>query len=412
VPEGWRSVAFGNVVDAPLDLSAPLPADRRPYIALEHMAQGIPRLLGWSYAEQASSVKAVFQRGDILFGKLRPNLKKAVQAPFDGVCSTDILVFRSRPREMEPAFLKHLVYWPRFQDYAISTASGTKMPRTSWRLLRDFKVLLPPVHEQKRIASTISSLDDAIEAAQAVMEQLQVVKKAMLAELLTRGIPGRHTQFAQSKIGLVPKAWGVVPFGELIAQGPDNGLYKPQSAYGEGVRIVRITDFANGAEVLAGRLRRVAANEEDTRRFSLSAGDLLINRVNSLSHLGKAAIIESVDETLVFESNIMRVAVDQRLILPRFALLVVSSPRARGFLRTHAKQAVAQASINQQDLRALPIPLPALAEQESIVSAALAMAAREFAEQASIKALGRLKSALLHALLTGEIRVSPEEAPA
>ena len=74
-----------------------------------------------------------------------------------------------------------------------------------FKLLRELNLLLPPLAEQKKIASILSSVDEAIEATQAVLDQLHVVKKAMMAELLTRGLPGRHTRFKQTEIGEVPE---------------------------------------------------------------------------------------------------------------------------------------------------------------------------------------------------------------
>ncbi|MFO0755692.1 MAG: restriction endonuclease subunit S [Byssovorax sp.] len=95
----------------------------------------------------------------------------------------------------------------------MSTASGTKMPRTSWSLLAPFDLEVPPLPEQRKIAAILSSVDDAIEATQAVIDQLGVVKKAMMAELLTRAASGRHTRFKQTDIGEVPEK-DVVPLGE------------------------------------------------------------------------------------------------------------------------------------------------------------------------------------------------------
>jgi type I restriction enzyme S subunit len=68
-----------------------------PYIGLEHLASGQPRLIGAARADESTSVNSVFRTDDILFAKLRPNLRKSVRAPFDGYCSTDILVLGCLP---------------------------------------------------------------------------------------------------------------------------------------------------------------------------------------------------------------------------------------------------------------------------------------------------------------------------
>lgn len=278
------------------------------------------------------------------------------------------------------------------------------------KLLAEVPLPIPPLGEQRKIAAILSSMNDALEATQAVIDQLQVVKKAMMAELLTRGLPGRHTRFKKTEFGDVPEEWGVVSLGTLLARGPDNGLYKPQSDYGTGTPIVRIDSFANGERVNGDNLRRVRTSNEEVRRFCLHDGDILINRVNSLSHLGKVGIVSKPPEPTVFESNMMRLAVDSAQILPSFAFLILESPMTKAFFLQRAKQAVAQASINQQDVRAVPVPLPTLSEQAAISSGVENVALRAAAECRYLELLSGLKNMLLSALLTGDIRVTPDEA--
>jgi type I restriction enzyme S subunit len=76
------------------------------------------------------------------------------------------------------------------------------------------EVLLPSLPEQRKIAAILSSVDETIEKTEAVIERLQVVKKAMMQELLTRGLPGRHTRFKKTEIGEIPEEWDVVELGE------------------------------------------------------------------------------------------------------------------------------------------------------------------------------------------------------
>ena len=109
--------------------------------------------------------------------------------------------------------------------------------------LRALQLVLPPADEQRKIAAILSSVDDAIEKRQAVIDQVQVVKRGLMQELLTRGLPGRHTRFRQTEIGEIPEAWRLLPLECFIEDGPDNGLYRPQRNYGEGTPIVRIDAF-------------------------------------------------------------------------------------------------------------------------------------------------------------------------
>ena len=125
----------------------------------------------------------------------------------------------------------------------IRKAGQTTQSNINGRILKDHRVLLPPLPEQRKIAAILSSVEDAIEKTQAVIDQVQVVKRGLMQELLTRGLPGRHTRFKQTEIGEIPDAWDLLPLERFIKNGPDNGLYRPQKDYGDGTPIVRIDAF-------------------------------------------------------------------------------------------------------------------------------------------------------------------------
>jgi type I restriction enzyme, S subunit len=305
---------------------------------------------------------------------------------------------------------KYLVHLLRFLQpewkrlMAGSTHNTIYMP-----VFESLQALLPPLGEQKKIAAILSSVDEAIEATQAVIDQLQVVKRAMMTEFLTKGLPGRHAHYKETAIGEVPEDWHVVSLGDLIKKGPDNGLYKPQSDYGTGTPIVRIDAFNNGDLLNGQGLRLVRVSDDEVARFRLNKNDILINRVNSLSHLAKTALVAEPLQDTVFESNMMRLAVDASRACPSFIFRVVASPASKEFFLSRAKQAVAQASVNQQDVRALPVPLPSQREQDEIARLFDSVDERLKAVGDTAAGLLAAKAALMSVLLTGEVRVKPDE---
>ena len=82
-------------------------------------------------------------------------------------------------------------------------------------MLEALQVLLPPLQEQRKIAGIIASVDDAIDMARAVIDQLGVVKSAMMADMLTRGLPGRHMRFKHRPLARCLEAWEVVTLGAI-----------------------------------------------------------------------------------------------------------------------------------------------------------------------------------------------------
>jgi len=141
----------------------------KPYVGLEHMASGEPFLLGTARADSSISTNSIFYRGDILFGKLRPNLRKSLAAPFDGYCSTDILVLQPN-HGFDAGFVSRVFQREEVFNEAVRTAEGTKMPRTSWARLKHYQVFVPHAKaEQGAIAHILDATDQAIAKTEALI---------------------------------------------------------------------------------------------------------------------------------------------------------------------------------------------------------------------------------------------------
>jgi type I restriction enzyme S subunit len=125
-----------------------------------------------------------FYKGDILYGKLRPYLDKAVLANIDGVCSTDIIVIKTK-KDIIPEFLIYVLHSKKFIKHAISTMRGTNHPRTSWESIARFKIGVPPLQEQRKIAEILSAVDRTIELYINERGKLEKVKNGLMSVLLT-----------------------------------------------------------------------------------------------------------------------------------------------------------------------------------------------------------------------------------
>jgi type I restriction enzyme S subunit len=193
--------------------------------------------------------------------------------------------------------------------------------------------------------------------------------------------------------------------GDLSSNNFQNGLYKPSSEYGQGTEIVRINDYCNDGVLNTENLKMVTLSSTERSSFALELNDIVINRVNSLSHIGKCCLIGALDAPLVFESNMMRLRIlDRDLVIPEFVAYVMRTPRSRDYLRKVAKPAVAQASINQDDIKSLKIPYFPKREQKQIVEVFSTWDRAIEKTEALIKAKERRKAGLMQRLLTGKVR--------
>ena len=162
-----------------------------------------------------------------------------------------------------------------------------------------------------------------------------------------------------------------VKLGEVLGEECfQNGLYKHSDAYGTGTPILRINDFDNLGRLVSETFNRVSLSDDECRQFDVRENDILINRVNSLSHVGKSMLAPQLKERSVYESNMMRIRIDQEgQLVPEYVAAVLQSAATRRFFRRVAKSAVAQVSINQDDVRSVRIVLYSKAIQKRTAAA-------------------------------------------
>ena len=190
----WTKQSLSEIANLQNDKYDPATTAENPTcVELEHIESGSGRLTGSVLAKQQSSIKNRFQPGDVLFGKLRPYLRKHLLATFPGVCSTEIWVLRPNCKECLPAYLHALVQTDQFLT-AATVSSGSKMPRAEWSFVADCVFLIPPIPEQHIIASILTTADDEIRQLEAKAGALERQKKGLMQKLLTGEIRTRQTR--------------------------------------------------------------------------------------------------------------------------------------------------------------------------------------------------------------------------
>lgn len=173
---------YCNLIKEPARIGA-LTADLH-YIAFEHMPRGSIFLDNWGNAEGLGSDKSYFQVGDILFGKLRPYFKKVGIAPVDGVCSTDILVLRPI-RKADTALVAVVASSDPLIDSLSAAATGTRMPRASWKDLASWPVPEMTTLERDELADQVAPLVERLTAMTHETKRLQLLRDTLLPELLS-----------------------------------------------------------------------------------------------------------------------------------------------------------------------------------------------------------------------------------
>jgi len=185
IPEGWGMGCLADIADFPRRGVSPsaLPEDTL-YIGLEHMPRHSIALTQWENARKITSNKSMFNKGELLFGKLRPYFHKVGIAPIDGICSTDIVVLAPKLNSWS-VFTLLSISTDEFVGYTDRTSTGTRMPRTSWKTMSNYKICLPPNKVIKIFQNITQTMIDRIVANVHESRTLSGLRDTLLPKLIS-----------------------------------------------------------------------------------------------------------------------------------------------------------------------------------------------------------------------------------
>jgi type I restriction enzyme S subunit len=143
IPKGWGIKRLGELAEE-MRRNIPKGALREscPHVGLEHIPRRSLPLDAWETTSSIGSNKLAFEKGEVLFGKIRPYFHKVSVAPFDGLCSADTIVIRPRCADYY-GLVVSCVSSDEFVAHAAATSGGSKMPRASWAVLANYPLLVP-----------------------------------------------------------------------------------------------------------------------------------------------------------------------------------------------------------------------------------------------------------------------------
>ncbi len=174
IPAGWEVRRLGDIAE---NMRRNVPKGEldqpQPYVGLEHIPRRSLALDDWEMTTELGSNKLEFRKGEVLFGKIRPYFHKVSIAPFDGLCSADTIVIRSR-RPEHYAIVVACVSSDAFVAEASATANGAKMPRANWDVLEKFQVVIPTSGVAKKFSALFT---DIIAQQQTLIFQIQTLRR-------------------------------------------------------------------------------------------------------------------------------------------------------------------------------------------------------------------------------------------
>ncbi len=176
----WASEKISKVFTNKSKSFNPLLNESLPCIELEHLSQNTGQILGTVNSSDQQSTKNLFEPNSVLYGKLRPYLRKFAKPQFKGVCSSEIWVLTGL--KISNDYLFQFVQSEQFTELT-NIQSGSKMPRADWNVIADAEIEFPCLGEQTKIANFLSSIDQKIEVVAQQIEQAKQWKKGLLQQM-------------------------------------------------------------------------------------------------------------------------------------------------------------------------------------------------------------------------------------
>ena len=389
--DGWQAQPISRLCTEVADRIDPASLPRNlatHYVGLEHIGQGSGRLNGVGSVADVVSQKSRFRSGDILYGKLRPNLRKVARPAFDGVCSTDVIVLRAK-KSADPDFLFQVLQSEQLVAHAVATAAGTKMPRTHARSILSFEIAVPPLDEQRRIAEVLRSMDEAITAAQDAATSIVRASTTMRHDLLNVAADGT--------IGELPNEWDVRPLEMLASVERGKFSIRPRNDpryFGGTTPFIQTGDITSSDGYIVRHTQTLNELGVGVSRV-FPAGTIMTTIAANIGDFAIATYPVACPDSVVGIEAVE--AVDAYWLYSVLSCFKVALDRA--------STQNAQKNINLQTLRPLYIPVPPRALMVELAETLAAAAAGARQAFAAIENLTVLKRSIQADLLSGRVRV-------
>lgn len=281
----------------------------------------------------------------------------------------------------------------------------TGIRNLDWAEYQAFAVPKLPLDEQRLIAKLLLRvyLGSVVNTQQ--LEILADLKRAAMRALFTKGLRGEAQK--DTEIGLVPESWDVVDFAEVrewLQYGTSTHCTYEATPY----PVLRIPNIEPGY-VKPDDLKYAKLSKAEAERYVLQDGDLIFIRTNGvIERLGACAVFAGQPEGALFASYLIRARLKPDLVEPRFVAYFYASDLGTSIVAGRATPAAdGKYNLNTGTIDSLPLPLPpTLDEQREIVAVLDAIDRKIDLHKKKRTVLDELFKALLHKLMTGEIRVA------
>ncbi|MED1085499.1 restriction endonuclease subunit S [Bacillus mycoides] len=407
--QGWNYVPINDVAEVnKSSLKNSTPKDLEfDYIDIASITRTgvIENAKKLTFGEAPSRARRIVHIGDTIISTVRPYLKAFafINKDYDRqVCSTGFAVLTPKETKVDPKYLYQTILSDKFVEYTKSKMTGSNYPAINAGDVKDYRIYLPPLQEQKKIAEILSSVDEAIERTEEIIEQTEKIKKGLMQQLLTKGIG--HTKFKKTVLGMTPEGWEVAAL-KSIARKVTDGTHQSPKFTEEGIPFLLVSNIVKG--FINWETEKFISNEtylELTKNRQVEKGDILYSAVGSYG----VAVVVDIERGFSFQRHIAWVKPLVEKVDSHYLAYVLNS----GIGKKQADSVAvgnAQKTITLDSLSKFLIPLPSLTEQKEIVDVLWSFDKKLRIENRKLLSLKMIKQGLMQSLLTGKVRVKVDK---
>lgn len=267
---------FSDIAFNITDKRMPKPEDKDLYIAPNNLDTDTLSVPEYGYKVDLNGTKLIMHKGDMLFGRREPQLKKAAIAPHDGLFSAHGMIFHPNEDVIDKDFFPFFISSDYFFDAAIRISVGSLSPTVNWKDLKNLWFDIPDMAEQKRYANLLWKIIYIKRAYKELMKCSDDLVKARFIEMF-------------GDISINDKNWEMIPLGKLctIVRG---GSPRPINRFlGGDVPWIKIGDATDGDSIYLTSTKEHIIKEGVKKSRLVKSGSLIF--ANCGVSLGFARII-------------------------------------------------------------------------------------------------------------------------
>lgn len=249
-------------------------------------------------------------------------------------------------------FLFNFLNSDSFEKTCIKNSKGIAQKNISTVWLREIKIPLPPMEEQKKIAARLDAVSDLLAKQKQLLSEQDNLIQSTFYDMF--GTPFKNE-----------KGFPYLQIKDLVSDVQYGTSQKAD--YTGKMPILRMNNITYSGEMDYTDLKYIDL-EEETNKYILKKGDVLFNRTNSRELVGKTGVF-NLDKLMVYAGYLIRVRLKE-ICLPIFLTKYMNTPQLKAFLKEKCKGIVGQANINAKEFQAIPIFLPPFELQQKFAAVA------------------------------------------